>query len=705
MGGHIVVLGVVPHHTVGAEFSGQDAQAGLHHLHPLPRHPLAVALIELRNDLVLQHAVHGERVDPVLLVIVVALGAVADGPAHFRGVALIPPAVQNGAVEAEVGSNLHAARAAGLHGPTRVVQPDVDAVHQLAGHGHVVVLHKQQAVLDAVFAGEADDLLNEPLAALVAGMGLAAEDKLNGPLLVRQHLHDAVAVAEEQRGALVGGKAAGKADGERLGVQQILGLHGAGIGPVSELLGLDVAAHKAHHLGAGGFAGLPKLLHRDFGSLGPQLGGGHILAPSSAHVLVQQARHARAQPGGGMDAVCHRNNRHFIDREGGPAAGKHFAAHPGVQLGHAVYVVGVLHGQHGHVEQLVLVVRVDAAVAQELLEWQAEVTHHAAEMALQQRAAELVESGGDGGVGREAVASHNALAGGAEVAAVLLDEVAQPLKGEEGGMAFVHVADGGGHAKLDQGAIAADAEDRLLSDSHLLVAAIERVGDVLVGGLVFQDVAVQQDQRHPADLGPPDLAGDAAVGEVDGDMHRLIVFAAHQGERHVVEVVVGIALLLPAVRREHLAEISSGIEQSDSTERNAEVAGCLQVVSGQDAEAAGVVGEGFVDAEFRAEIGDAGVFLVGIGAVVPGLPGHVGLQVVHARLHPGQEDFVLCQGAQAVGAEAVEHQDGVVAGGFPGFGVEVAEKLLRGQVPRPAHVRDQPPQRRQGLRQLMDHFK
>ena len=69
-------------------------------------------------------------------------------------------------------------------------------------------------------------------------------------------------------------------------------------------------------------------------------------------------------------------------------------------------------------------------------------------------------------------------------------------------------------------------------------------------------------------------------------------------------VEVGVALLLPAVGVERLAEVAVPVEEADADERHAEVAGRLEVVAGEHAEAAGVLGERLGDAELGREVGD-----------------------------------------------------------------------------------------------------
>ena len=55
----------------------------------------------------------------------------------------------------------------------------------------------------------------------------------------------------------------------------------------------------------------------------------------------------------------------------------------------------------------------------------------------------------------------------------------------------------------------------------------------------------------------------------------------HSGiERQVEEVVFGIAFLLPAVDGEILAEVAFAVHQADADERQAEIAGALEMVAG-----------------------------------------------------------------------------------------------------------------------------
>ena len=76
-------------------------------------------------------------------------------------------------------------------------------------------------------------------------------------------------------------------------------------------------------------------------------------------------------------------------------------------------------------------------------------------------------------------------------------------------------------------------------------------------------------------------------------------------ERQAVRVQRGVVLELPAVGGQALREVAGAVEQADADQRDAEVGGGLEVVTGQDAQAAGVLRQHLGDAELGGEVGDA----------------------------------------------------------------------------------------------------
>ena len=96
-----------------------------------------------------------------------------------------------------------------------------------------------------------------------------------------------------------------------------------------------------------------------------------------------------------------------------------------------------------------------------------------------------------------------------------MHQLAHPLQPEEAGVALVGVE----HLRVEperlQRAHAADAEQDLLADAVLGVAAVQAVGHRATFRGVAVDVGVQQVQPDPADVGPPDLGLEGLAGQVD----------------------------------------------------------------------------------------------------------------------------------------------------------------------------------------------
>ena len=156
--------------------------------------------------------------------VIAVFAAIAQGPAHLRGIRLRPPAVQLREVEAAVHQDLHAARAAGLPGPSRVVDPDVDPLDQMRGEQHVVVAEEQHVAAGLRALAEAHPLLHQSLPGVVLGVRLAGDDELHRALGVGQDAQQPLGVVQQETRALIGGEAAREAQGQRLGVEHLLRL-------------------------------------------------------------------------------------------------------------------------------------------------------------------------------------------------------------------------------------------------------------------------------------------------------------------------------------------------------------------------------------------------------------------------------------------------------------------------------------------------
>ncbi len=191
-----------------------------------------------------------------------------------------------------------------------------------------------------------------------------------------------------------------------------------------------------------------------------------------------------------------------------------------------------------------------------------------------------------------------------------LDERAHALEHEEGRVALVEVEHGRPDAQRFERADAADAEQQLLADPVLAVAAVQRVGE---------PVDLEQVQRHGADVLAPDGRDDGLAGEVDRDGHRL----ADEAGRDRVDRVVLLRLAPGLV--DALREVAPAVQQPDADDRHAELGRGLEVVAGEDAEPAGVDRERLLDRELHAHVRDEEPVLRAVRALPPrGGPGRDG---------------------------------------------------------------------------------
>ena len=116
---------------------------------------------------------------------------------------------------------------------------------------------------------------------------------------------------------------------------------------------------------------------------------------------------------------------------------------------------------------------------------------------------------------------------------------------------------------------AADAQDDLLVQPHLATADVQDVGDRPVGIRVLGAVRVEQQDRHPADLGEPDGHGQVAPGQLHGDRQRQAGRVLDAAQRQPAEVVVGVVVLLVAVGIDRLAEVALAVQQPDADDGSA----------------------------------------------------------------------------------------------------------------------------------------
>ena len=289
------------------------------------------------------------------------MGIIADGESIGAVVALTPPAIKNAEVEAAVATGLHATGAGSFERAARIVQPDITAGNHLPADVHVVVLYEHEVAFELAVFAQVNDVLDEALALVVARMGLARENELNGPLFVVDELHDISKLLKDQRRALVRGEAAGKTDGQRIGIEQVIESDEVVLRqPLA--LNQQTPAAEFDQLAAQVVTQRPKFLVRDKIGVSqplPEIGRVHAAFPGGPEPAPPEPAHRTFHPTQQMDAVGDVADGNLVGRPVRKEAVPHLPAHLTVQFADSVGGAGCLQRQHGHAERFVVVLGMD----------------------------------------------------------------------------------------------------------------------------------------------------------------------------------------------------------------------------------------------------------------------------------------------------------------------------------------------------------
>ena len=490
-------------------------------------------------------------------------------------------------------------------------------------------------------------------------------------------------------GALVGGEAAGEADGQRVGIE-------GGAGRGHHLLGKtaapplrgDLAANEADQVRAQGAVGFPQLGVEHALDARPHLGIGQVVGPVGTDAAAVQLLHGRRQPGARVHAIRDVTDRHLVFAVVWPQHLPRPARDPAVQARHRVRVARHLEGEHGHAQRLARVLGPHAAQAQELLPRQPQRQAQRLEVLVDQLGRKAVVAGVDRRVRREHRGLRHVLRDVGERATGLDHAQACVLERGEGAVALVQVQAAPVDTAGAQRADAAHAEQQLLPDAHPLVTEVQARGQaaVLVG--VAVDVGVEQQQLVAAHVDLPDLREQPLVGERHLDDERLAVGPRAQRRAQVLGGRADVFGVLLPLAVDVLAEIGFAVVEAHGDQGQAQVGGGLEVVAGQHAEATTVDGQRLVNAELRREVGDRTHPQRGGVGLGPGRRGrgNVGPEFPVGAIDPRAHGGVAGQLLQAFTVEAAHDGQGVVLRGAKAVAVDVAKQLDDGRVPRPPHV-------------------
>ena len=129
-------------------------------------------------------------------------------------------------------------------------------------------------------------------------------------------------------------------------------------------------------------------------------------------------------------------------------------------------------------------------------------------------------------------------------------------------------------------------------------------GNQSIDLFIVADVGVQQVERNAADVCLPDARLHGSTAHSDFNKQRRAFVCQHQFKRQFADVAFAISFLLPTLRVDALLEIAIAIKQTDSKQRQVQIACRLQMIARQNAQAAGIERQRAMDAELRTKISD-----------------------------------------------------------------------------------------------------
>ena len=596
-----------------------------------------------------------------------------------------------------VHGGLLAGRAGGLQRTGRIVQPHVHALNQALGEGDIITRDEDDAAQETVLLGDLDDLFDEVLAHAVGRVRLAGEDELHRALGVVDDGVELVEVAEQQRGTLVGREAAGESDGQHVLAQTLLDRDHLArrVVRAQDRIG-EAFADGADQFLLEGLADVPDLrVRHGVDALEALLVVVVRLELGAEHLGVQLLPILR-RPGRVVDAVGDVADIKLLGEVAREHVREDVLADLAVQHGHAVDILRQGGGERAHGELLVSVVRIDLAQAHHRAPIHAETVGILSEEAADHLLRERVMAGRDRGVRRVEAGGADELQRLREGEMALLHALAHEFQAGESGVTLIVVVDAGRQAQRTQGAHATDAQQELLLQTVLPVATVELVRDLAVLRSVGFIVGIEQIEVGTAHGHLPDTRAQRTAGHLHLDGLPGAVLVEHRLRRDLHEVLRLVLGHLVALRREALGEVAETVQETDRHQVDVHVGSLLQVVAGQDAQAAGVDHQGSVQAIFHAEVSD--------GRFRPLLLfGHVGVELLHHPVEAGEEFGILGKFLISFQTDLVQDDHRVVAGFVPQIVIHGAEQRLGVVVPAPPEVLAEGLQTRQLLRKMPRH--
>ena len=420
--------------------------------------------------------------------------------------------------------------------------------------------------------------------------------------------------------SLVGGEAATKADEKGLRGERLEEAHQHGgilieVSHVCLVATTEVLDQTTLELQSP----LPDILVGSLPDLVPQVETVLLGEDIIAHTLLHQIRPGRGHPGGQVHAIGHVSDMELLREVSLPDGSKHLARHLTVELAYPIGLLAGIKCQDTHREFLMRPRNLTTEVGQ-LLEGDVELVGVMAYILCEEGLVEVVVSGRYRRVASIEPGGADQLQRLVEVEPPL-DHVCHPLQTHKGCVSLIGMIDIRFDAEETEHLHTANAEHILLLHTVLPVASIELVSDLTIPLGVFCDVGIHQVELHPTHVDTPDLRSDLVAVEGHTKYHRCAIVVTHQRKRQILKVLSLILRHLLSVGSDLLVEVAVAIEEADAYHIGTEVTRLLDVITGENAETAGVDLQDIGDPVLHTEVGDR-------GEVVPHRLVHVGSEAL-----------------------------------------------------------------------------
>ena len=228
------------------------------------------------------------------------------------------------------------------------------------------------------------------------------------------------------------------------------------------------------------------------------------LAPVRLQVLIVKVGQVAVDPGREVHAVGDRRDRHFPHRQAGPQLFPHALRNFAVQAADRIAKGRSLHSADGHREGFVGLSARGTPQREERIQRDSRLQAVGSKMLPHHAQVETVESGGYRGVGGEDVVGARGMPGFIEGETVIRHQNANSLDGQERGMPFVHVINGGVEAQ------------RLVPRGSGFFAEPPRRPEIFTGVVFGMEVAMCGMPFHRIEGGDGDQAAGTPRGADEG---------------------------------------------------------------------------------------------------------------------------------------------------------------------------------------------